>query len=118
MKTTYWITTLFIALFLLWSAYSYAFSKTTIEGIKALGFPNHFRIQLAILKVLAVIIIVIPQVPLFIKEWAYAGIGLFFITAIVAHAAHRDPVFINLINIILIIILALSRVSLQKIYNS
>ncbi len=118
MKTIYWTTTALISVFLLWSAYTYIFSKTTIQGVEALGFPNHFRIQLAVLKVLAVIIILIPQIPLQVKEWAYAGIGLFFITAIVAHTAHKDPVFITIINVILIIILILSRIYLGKIYNS
>ena len=118
MKTIYWTTTVLISIFLLWSAYTYLFSKATIEGVEALGFPNHFRIQLAILKVLAVIIILIPQVPLQIKEWAYAGIGFFFITAIVAHTAHKDPIFITIINVCLIALLVVSNMYLHKLLKA
>lgn len=57
MKTMYWLTTVLLSLFLLWSAYTYFFSKATIEGVKELGFPDHFRIQLAVLKIIAVIIL-------------------------------------------------------------
>ncbi len=118
MKTTYWLTTGIIAAFLLWSAYSYLFSKTTIDGIKALGFPDFFRIQLAVLKVLAVVVLLLPMLPPQLKEWAYAGVGLFFITAIVAHFAHRDPIIINLINVALIIVLAISYSYWHKMADS
>ncbi len=115
MRITYWISTIVLCVFLLWSAYTYLLSKSTIEGIKDLGFPDFFRIQLAVLKLAAVVILLTPQVPIAVKEWAYAGVGLFFITAIVAHFAHKDPIFINVINLILIVILVVSYVSFHKI---
>lgn len=115
MKTVYWSTTVILSIFLLWSAYTYLFSKTTIEGVKALGFPDFFRIQLAILKLLAVVIILAPIVPLQIKEWTYAGIGLFFVTAIVAHTAHKDPIIITVINLVLMLIMYVSYVYLHKL---
>lgn len=70
MKTTYWTSTIILSIFLLWSAYTYIFNKSTIDGVRELGFPDHFRIQLAILKIIAVIIILMPQLPIYIKEWA------------------------------------------------
>lgn len=115
MKLIYIISTSIISLFLLWSSYSYLFSKSTIEGIKALGFPDFFRIQLAILKIIAVLLIVIPKIPVQIRTWAYSGVLLFFVTAIVAHFAHKDPLIINIINIFLIIVLIISYISLLKI---
>ncbi len=114
MKTTYWISTILTSIFLFWSAYSYLYSKPAIEGFKELGFPNFFRIQLVVLKVLAAIIILIPIIPIQIKEWAYAGIALFFITAIVAHMVHKDPFSITLINIVLVVILIISYLCLHK----
>lgn len=114
MKITYWTTTILISMFLLWSAYSYLFSKTTIDGVKSLGFPEHFRIEIAILKIIGALILIIPPIPLQVKEWGYAGVALFFITAIVAHAAHKDPFIINLINICLLAILIISNIYLHK----
>lgn len=114
MKNIYWASTGVLSLFLLWSSYTYLFSKATIEGVRNLGFPDYFRVQLAILKIIAVLILLIPQIPLQAKEWAYAGITLFFITAIVAHTAHKDPFFITLINLALIGILVVSYYHLPK----
>jgi len=117
MKTTYWITTILLSIFLTWSAYIYIFSKSTIDGVKELGFPEHFRIQLAVLKIIAVFILLIPQIPIQLKEWAYAGVGLFFITAIVAHTVHKDPFIITGINLILIGLLITSNIYLHKLMS-
>lgn len=115
MKTIYWSTTVLLSLFLLWSTWSYLFSKPTIDGVRELGFPDFFRMQLAVLKLIAVIVLLLPQIPLPLKEWAYAGIGLFLLTAIVAHTAHGDPVAITLVNIVLIFLLITSRFYLHKL---
>lgn len=115
MKTMYWSSTLIIAVFLLWSSYTYLFSKAIIEGVKALGFPDYFRIQMAILKALAVIIILTPIIPIQIKEWTYAGIALFFLTAIIAHIAHKDPMIITIINLALIVVLIVSYIYFHKL---
>ncbi|TMM53293.1 DoxX family protein [Maribacter algarum] len=115
MKTIYWTTTGILSLFLLWSSYTYLFSKGTIDGVRNLGFPDHFRVQLAILKVIAVVLILVPQIPLQVKEWAYVGIALFFLTAIIAHTAHKDPFFITMINMVLVALLVISNIYLHKI---
>jgi len=115
MKTIYWSTTLLLSFFLLWSSYTYFFSKQTIDGVRELGFPDFFRVQLAILKIIAVCIILIPQLPIRIKEWGYAGIGLFLITAIVAHIAHKDSFVITIINLLILGLLITSNVYLYKI---
>ncbi len=49
----YWISTATISLFLFASAASYLFHSPTIAGIRELGFPDFFRIELAILKIVA-----------------------------------------------------------------
>ncbi len=110
----YWTTTTLLSLFLLWSAYSYLFDAGTAVGVRELGFPDFFRVQLAILKIVAVGVIVVPQVPPVAKDWAYAGVGLFLVTAIVAHVAHRDPVIITLVNVAIFGLLVASRMLLQK----
>ncbi len=65
MNIVYVVSTGIITLFLALSAYSYVFSSSTIDGVRDLGFPDFFRIQLAILKTLAIVFIVIPKVPAF-----------------------------------------------------
>lgn len=105
----HFISTLLISAFLLFSSYTYFFSEATIEGVKELGFPNFFRIQLGILKVIAAVILLIPNLPTYVKDWAYAGTGLFLITAMVAHIAHKDPPFFLVLLVVLFAILVVSR---------
>lgn len=115
MQTIYWTSTSLVAAMLLWSAYTYLFSQAAIDGVRALGFPDFFRLQLAVLKIIAVIVLLTPQIPIQVKEWAYAGVGLFFLTAIIAHAAHKDPIFINLINVFFIGLLIVSNIYLHRL---
>lgn len=115
MKIIYWLSTSIISIFLLLSSFTYIFSKETIEGIKALGFPNFFRIELAILKLFAVFILMLPIVPVQMKEWGYAGVGLFLITAFVAHLKHKDSILIMILLVVLFGILIVSNVSMNKL---
>lgn len=115
MKPLYWISTSLVALMLLVSSLTYIFHKNTIEGLQELGFPGFFRIQLAILKLAAVVALLAPQVPMQAKEWAYAGVGLFYITAIVAHTAHGDPIFLSLISVVFFGLLVVSNICLHKL---
>ena len=57
------------------------------EGISHLGCPEYFGNALVAFKVLGVLVVVIPQVPKRVKEWAYAGLGLEFIFASISHGA-------------------------------
>ena len=102
------ISTALIALYLLASAGSYLLSARTIEGVRALGFPDHFRIQLAALKIGAAVVLALPFFPPVAKEWATAGTAFFIITAIVAHAAHKDPIWLNGLNLAIAVVLAVS----------
>ena len=115
MKIIYWTSTILISLFLILSSYTYFFSRATIEGVKDLGFPDFFRIQLGVLKIIAVFLIMIPVVPMHIKEWTYAGIGLFLLTAFVAHVKHKDSIGIMFLLVFLFIILIISNVYMNKV---
>ena len=105
----YWMSTGLVCAMLIASSAAYVFHTPTIEGVGKLGFPDHFRIELAILKALAVVVLLAPQFPIQAKEWAYAGVALFFLTSIVAHSAHGDPWTLTLINVFLLILLLTSR---------
>lgn len=106
------ISTGLLSIAMLASAAAYLFHQPTILGVRALGFPDHFRLELAVLKLLAVLIIAVPGAPMLAKEWAYAGIAFFLLTAIVAHSAHGDPWTYTLANLVLLAMLFVSRSSL------
>ena len=84
-----------------------------IEGIEKLGLPDFFRIELAILKFIAAVLLLTPQISIQYKEWASVGVGLFYLTAITAHVVHKDPVIINIVNIIMFGLL-ITQVSQQE----
>ena len=115
MRAIYWTSTSLLALIVLVSAASYFFHKATIDGLRDLGFPAFFRVQLAILKIAAALVLLLPAVPMPAKEWAYAGVALFFLTAIVAHLAHRDPLAISLLPLVFLALLAVSRFTLSRL---
>ena len=96
------------------SAGSYLFHQATIVGIREMGFPDYFRIELAVLKLIAIPVLLIPSLPQQMKEWAYAGVAFYLITAIVAHAAKRDPIILNVINFCCIGVLIVSYKHLSK----
>lgn len=115
MTALYWISTALISGIVLLSAASYFFHQGTIDGVRALGFPDFFRIQLGVMKIAGAIVLLLPKAPVRLKEWAYAGIGLFFITAIVAHTAHNDSFVLTLLNLVFIALLVASNISYYKI---
>lgn len=113
MTMLYWVSTTLSALALAFSAATYFLHRATIDGVANLGFPNFFRIELGILQLLASIVLIVPIFPQQAKEWAYAGAALFYVTAIVAHVAHRDSYAITLVNVLLIVVLLISNYSLR-----
>jgi len=110
----YWVTTAAVSGFLFLSSLSYIFHQSTIDGVRELGFPDFFRVQLAVLKLFAIAVLLIPSIPIQVKEWAYSGVALFIVTAIVAHIAHKDSVLITLFNVVLFLLLITSNLYLHK----
>src|SRR5436190_384886 len=88
----YWSSTGILGLMMLFSAYSYITNPQIMGAFRHLGFPDYFRFELAIAKVLGVLVLLIPQIPPKLKEWAYAGFGITFISASIGHFISGDPV--------------------------
>ncbi len=91
-KIIYWVSTGLFCAFLLLTSISY-FTDPKFVGIyQHLGFPQYFRIELGIAKILGTFALLVPQVPPRIKEWAYAGFGIALISGVIAHYNSNDPV--------------------------
>ena len=82
----YWITTV---LFCLAMGGGGVLNLIRFEGqqqaMSALGYPDYLMSILGVAKVLGVIALVIPKVPL-LKEWAYAGFTFDLLGAAASHA--------------------------------
>jgi putative oxidoreductase len=88
--TTYWLVKSFISFFMLFTAY---FSYSHPQYLRFLGFPDYFRIELVVAKAMGAIALLIPQVPLRVKEWVYVGFIIVMVSAIIAHICSRDELF-------------------------
>ncbi len=54
-----------------------------------LGFPDYFRVELSLAKLLGVAVLLLPA-PARLKEWAYAGFAIDLASAVIAHLAVGD----------------------------
>ena len=86
-KTIFWITTTLIFLFEGLMPALTSQTEMAKEGIRHLGYPAYFGVMLTVFKVLGALVLIIPQVPARIKEWAYACFAIEFICAAVSNAA-------------------------------
>jgi hypothetical protein len=86
-----------------------------IDGIRHLGFPDYFRVELTFFKVLGGLVLILPMVPRRYKEWAYAGFGINFISAFVAHWAVDGPSGFIVLPLVLLAMLVISYITYQKI---
>jgi hypothetical protein len=98
-KIIYRISTGLFCAFLLLTGISYFTDPNFVDIYKHLGFPQYFRVELGIAKILGVLILLIPQIPLKVKEWVYAGFGITLISGVIAHFNSGDP-FGYIINVL------------------
>lgn len=89
-KIIYWTSTGLMSAMMLMSGIMYFIAPEVKEGMIHLGFPDFFRIELGTAKIIAAFLLILPMIPARIKEWAYAGLGIVFISAILAHINAGD----------------------------
>ncbi|WP_044174426.1 DoxX family protein [Flectobacillus major] len=113
-KIIYWVTTAIIGLMMFFSVFAYFTDPQVAAGFKHLGFADYFRVELGIAKALGAFALLIPQVPLRVKEWAYAGFGITFISASIAHFQSGDASSAVVTPLVLLVILIVSNIYLHK----
>ena len=117
-KIIFWTATIIIFLF---EGVMPAFTSQTElakEGIRHLGYPEYFGNALVVFKVLGALILVIPQIPKRMKEWAYAGFTFDFIFASISHYAVDGFDFQTVFPLIILAILMVSYVYFHKMNAS
>lgn len=112
-KIIYWVATGIFGAMMLMSGFMYFSDPKVVEGFKFMGFPDYFRIELGTAKLLGALVLLIPQIPVRVKEWAYAGFGINLIAAAITHIAINDPKGITM-PVILFAVLVVSNIYLHK----
>jgi uncharacterized membrane protein YphA (DoxX/SURF4 family) len=104
----YWVATAIAALlFAIPGAALVAHVPHFSEEMARLGYPSYFLSLLGVFKVLGAVVILLPGLPR-IKEWAYAGMAIDIIGAIVSHAAVGDDVTKVVIPVVIACVLTTS----------
>lgn len=114
-KIIFWVTT---SLIILMEGVLPAFTSQTElakDGIRHLGYPEYFGNALVVFKVVGPLLLVIPQVPKRIKEWAYAGFAFDFIFASISHFAIDGMDFQSFFPLIFLGILVVSYVYYHRL---
>jgi len=116
-KIIYWSITGVFSLFMLFSAYNYLTAPEMRLAFEHLGFPDYFRIELAVAKILGVLILLIPFVSRDFKLIAYAGFTLNLVSAAIAHSASADPTQAVVMPLVFLAVLATSYLYYQRTYK-
>lgn len=116
-KITYWISTILVALMTIPSVFMTNL-PSSIEMFNHLGVgADWFRWELEIAKTLAGIVLILPFINGRIKEWAYVGLGIDFISAVIAISA-VDGIAKGSPILLFAAILAVSYLSYHKIQGT
>lgn len=86
-KIIYWTATILMLLSGVSTAPMYFTNPMFAETFRHLGFPDYFRMELGVFKIIGAIVLVLPIIPAKFKEWAYAGFAITFVSAFIAHVA-------------------------------
>jgi hypothetical protein len=107
-KIIYWTTTAIVAGMMLYSGTLYLTSEEMAAGFNHLGFPDYFRIELGLAKIVGALVLLIPAVPHLLKQFTYFGFGLTFVSASIAHLASGDPVNLAIAPLVFLLLLSVS----------
>lgn len=115
-KIIYLTTTGFIALISILGAWGLLASSVFIDTVNVMGYPRYFRITLAIFKIIGGIALLTP-VPRSVKEWAYAGIAINVISAIISFCAIQAAAFNFVSPVIALLVLIISYIYFRRTAN-
>lgn len=114
-KILYWISTGLVSGLMLYTAVSYFTNEEMKNSFVHLGFPDFFRIELGIAKGLGALVLLLPFLSTRLKEAAYAGFAITFISAFTAHLSQGDPLQVVLQAVVMLGILSASYFYFNKI---
>ena len=116
-KIVYWISTIMVSAMMIYSSYGYFYSPIEGKLFAHLGFPTYFRIELAIAKLIGVLLLLAPITGR-VKEWTYAGFSYIFVSAIIAHAVTDIPLSYHLSPILFCMLLLVSYITYRRYHIS
>ena len=114
-KIIFWVTTGLVAAMMLFSAFGYFTNPDMKAAFVHLGFPDYFRVELGMLKILGALALLLPMTPTKIKDFAYFGFGLTFISAAYSHLSSGDGIGGSMPPLVFLAILIVSYIYKDKV---
>lgn len=92
----YWIiTSLFSAFMILSSIGGLVLTQEAVDYLHVkMGYPTYFIQMISVAKILGAVAILLPMLPARVKEWAYFGLFIDLVAAVISFWAINDPVSI------------------------
>jgi hypothetical protein len=116
-KIIFWSTTILIFLFQGVMPALFSQSQESKDGFRHLGYPLYFITVNTIFKVIGALVLIIPQIPARIKEWAYAGFAIDFICASASYLAVDGMGFFAMFPLIVLAVLIVSYIYYHKMVD-
>ncbi|WP_263786870.1 DoxX family protein [Salinibacter grassmerensis] len=120
-KYVYWGSTVLFALMMAGSGTMYFVSENMASKFAQLGFPDYFRIELGIAKLLGAVALVTPLprsvLSRSVKEWTYAGFTISVVSAVIAHTASGDPTSALILPVVAFVLVATSYTMYHQYYR-
>jgi uncharacterized membrane protein YphA (DoxX/SURF4 family) len=113
-KITYWIVTAIVALMMAYSGFAYVTNPVMMQAFHHLGFPDYFRIELAVAKIVGAVLLLAPLKGR-VKEWTYAGFVIVFISAFIAHLSSGDGPGVFIAPLVILALLMVSYFTYHKL---
>ena len=107
-KIIFWVSTSLISIMMIFAGFAYLTSTMAKSGFAHLGFPDYFRIELGIAKFMGAIALILPWTPEKIKEFAYAGFAITFVSAFIAHLSSGDQLKVAINPVVALVVLSIS----------
>lgn len=117
-KILFWATTSIIFLFEGVMPALTSQSEMAKQGISHLQYPAYFATALVIFKIIGAIVLMIPQLPKRIKEWAYAGFTFNCLFAAISNTVVDGFGVSTFFPLVILGILAVSYFSYHKLLNA
>ena len=86
----FWLATFVVAGMMLYTGYLYLTDDGMKGAFERLGFPDYFRIELGIAKIVGAVVLLIPLLHNTVRQFAYFGFALTFVSACIAHLSIGD----------------------------
>lgn len=114
-KIIYWATTGLLALFILPGIF-FMNSPMALEGTRNLGIPQWLHVEVGIAQFIGGLILIIPIISARIKEWAYVGVGIVYLSALIAHLSVDGFIAMSFMPLVFFALLIISYACFRKIY--